>query len=180
MLKRPSARRKTTREIQLNLVPILDAMVTLIGFLLFTMSFLSLVSIETPFPIASSEINQKKLKEKPLQLTVSLRENDVRIWTPFDKFEPKTIPYLEEGKPDVPGLHLALIEIKKLFPTETQIVLAPYAGTSYDILIAVMDGLRAIEKTDPPIFMDNKETGNQELVKALFPDIVFGNLLGDS
>jgi lysyl-tRNA synthetase class 2 len=64
VLKRPSSRRKSSTEgITLNLVPILDTMVTLIGFMLFTMSFLALVTIESPFPEASSKVLEQKLKE---------------------------------------------------------------------------------------------------------------------
>ncbi|MGZ3708243.1 MAG: hypothetical protein ACXWPM_05415, partial [Bdellovibrionota bacterium] len=62
MLKRPSSRRKTSAEgIQLNLVPILDTMVTLIGFLLFSMSFLAVVNIESVVPQASPKNVQEKL-----------------------------------------------------------------------------------------------------------------------
>jgi biopolymer transport protein ExbD len=181
VLKRPSARRKGSREqIELNLVPMLDTMVTLIAFLLFTMSFLSIVGIETPFPTASPESVQKKLLEKPLQLTISIREKDTEIWSPFEKIRSKTIPNPTEGTPDMRLVHEALLEVKKQFPNENQIVVAPAPGISYDVLIATLDAIRQVEPTDPPIFAKNTQTGLDEVVKKLFPNIVFGNLLGSS
>jgi biopolymer transport protein ExbD len=180
VLKRPSARRRSREEVQLNLVPLLDTMVTMIAFLLFTMSFLSIVSIESPFPVASSETTQKKLTERPLQLTVSLREGDTEIWSPFGKIENKTIPHLSEGQPDLKVIHETLHAIKQKFPAEKQVVFAPAASVNYDVMIAVMDAMRTLEPGDAPIFVKNEATGNDEALKVLFPDVIFGNLLGSS
>ncbi len=180
MLSRPSLRRRTENgDIILNLVPILDAMVTLIAFLLYTMSFLALVSIETPFPEASKEVNQELIEKKPLQLTLTVRENELELWSPFEKIEKQTLPFTEPGKPDTAALHSALIEIKKAHPDETKIVFAPNAGVNYDTLINLMDASRTLDPTDPPLFKTNAETGTDEAIKTLFPEIIFGNLLGN-
>ncbi|MCM2321707.1 MAG: biopolymer transporter ExbD [Oligoflexia bacterium] len=181
MLKRPSSRRKSSSEgINLNLVPILDTMVTLIGFLLFTTSFLSIVHIESPFPISSERDMEEQLKEKPLQLTVSLHDGDTEIWSPFEKFTAKKIPHASPGQPDIKVIHESLLEVKKQFPGETKVVLVPSAGTTYDVLVSLMDSMRAVEPTDPPIYVKNAQSGNDEVVKKLFPEVIFGNLLGDS
>jgi biopolymer transport protein ExbD len=182
VFKRPSSRRKSDSSelIELNLVPILDTMVTLIAFMLFTMSFYAFVSIETPFPTLSTRQMEEKLNQKPLQLTLSLSEKEAEIWSPFERIPARKIPHLDEGKPDTMAIHQALLEIKRQFPLETQIVVAPFQGASYDVLIAVMDAVRTLDKADPPIFSRNPDTGNDEQVRALFPEIVFGNLLGDA
>src|SRR5690349_1389840 len=129
MLNRPSSRRKSSKEqIELNLVPLLDTLVTLIAFLLFTMAFLQVVHIESPIPQMSQEDVEKKLKEKPLQLTLSINDKESRLWSPFEKITPKTIPNPAAGTPDVKAIHEALIEVKQKFPTETKIVLSPAGG----------------------------------------------------
>ena len=178
MLKRPSTRRKSDqKQIELNLVPILDTLVTLIAFLLFTMSFFAFVHIETPIPQMSAEDVREKLKEKPLQLTLSLRETEAEIWSPFEKIAPRKIPNSAPGTPDIAAIHAALIAIKQQFPTENKIVLAPNGGINYDSLVSVMDSVRLVEATDPPIFAKNAQTGVDEQIKKLFPDVVFGNLI---
>ncbi len=181
MFKRPSSRRKSQSEgVNLNLVPILDAMVTLISFLLFTMSFLTFVHVESPFPMVDATTQPEQIKEKPLQLTVSLGDQHTRIWSPFEKFPAKSVPNLPDGLPDMKVIHETLIQVKMQFPNERKVVIAPTAGTSYDVLVSLMDTIRLIEKTDPVISAKNKDTGVDETVKLLFPEVVFGNLLGDS
>jgi biopolymer transport protein ExbD len=181
MLKRPSSRRKSNAEgVTLNLVPIIDAMVTLVGFLLFTTSFLAITSIETPMPMASSAQNEIELKEKPLQLTLSLRDGEAEIWSPFERIPKKVIPNPVPGQPDLKVIHDTLIGIKKTFPFENKIVLVPSAGTTYDVLISVMDVSRLIDPTDPPLFRMNPDTKIDEPIKQLFSDVIFGNLLGDA
>ncbi len=181
MLQRPSTRRRSTpSEVQLNLVPMLDALVTLIGFLLFSMSFLSLVTIETPTPEINPQQLEQKLEERPLQLTVSIREKEAEIWSPFERIQNQVIPHTEEGLPDTRAIHEALIEVKRQFIDEKKVVFVPSANTSYDILIAVMDSMRGLEPTDPPLFRQNSETGIDEPVKVLFPEVVFGNILGEN
>ncbi len=181
MLNRPSTRRKGShKQIELNLVPILDTMVTLIGFMLFTMSFLSLVSIESPVPVVSPAEQEEKLKERPLQLTMSLQEKGIQIWSPFQKVESKNIPYLPDGAPDFKAIHDHLVSIKQKFPTESKIVFAPLKDSNYELLVMLMDITRALEPTDPAIFVKNAQTGVDVPIKTLFPEIVYGNLLENS
>lgn len=185
MFSRPTSRTRRTKgaQIELNLVPILDSLVTLICFLMLTMSFLSIVSIESPFPTVSEEDLTRKLqdpKERPLQLTVSMRENELEVWSPFDRIQARKIPYKAEGQPDTQALHDTMIEIKQQFPNEYSVVIVPTAKTDYESLIVLMDAIRTLEKTDTPIYRRNPETGNDEPVTTLFPDVVFGNLLGES
>ena len=179
MLRRPSGRRKSDREeIQLNLVPMMDTLVTLIGFLLYTMAFLAFVSVDTPLPMSSPTEVAEKLKEKPLQLTVSIREDDTQIWSAFDKIPKQVIKNTDKGSPDYRQIHEALLKIKQQFSMETKVVLAPAGSVNYENIIGAMDSIRLFEPTDPPIFAKNKTTGVDEPVKLLFPDVMFGNILG--
>ena len=180
MLKRPSARRRSQpAEIQINLVPMLDALVTMISFLMYTMAFLSLTMVESPLPLVSSEQNQQQLKQKPLQLTVTLNDHDVVIWSPFNLIKQEKIPNRQDGTVDVLKLHESLIAIKQKFPTEDKIILVPQKNTSYDTIVTVLDASKALDKTDPVIVVKNEKTGVQEQAKNLFSEVVFGNLLGD-
>ncbi len=181
MLKRPTSRRKSHSEnIEINLVPILDTMVTLIGFLLFTTSFVSMVSIESQLPQSSSAENAEPLKEKPLQLTLTLKPQEVEIWSPFSKITAQSIKNKDPGQLDTQAIHDSLLEIKRKFPYETTLVIVPARETAYDSLIAVMDSVRLLAPTDAPIYLKNEKTGIDETVKTLFPQVVFGNLLGDT
>ena len=179
MLNRPSSRRKSDGEkIELNLVPMMDTFVTLIGFLLYTMAFLAFVSVETPLPMSSALEVAEKLKEKPLQLTVSIGEKDVQVWSAFDKIPSKVIPNTPEATPDYRLIHEHLLQIKQQFPAENKVVIAPAGATNYETIVAAMDAIRLFEPTDPPVYVKNAQTGVEEGVKMLFPDVIFGNILG--
>lgn len=179
MLKRPSSRRRSNHaEVTINLVPMLDALVTMISFLMYTMAFLSLTMIESPLPMVSSEENQAQLKEPPLQLTLTINENDLLIWSPFDRIPQMTIPNKEDKSPDVLKLHEALIGIKQKYPNETKLILVPKGSTSYDMIVSVIDSAKNLDKTDPVIQVKNEKTGVDEQAKTLFGEVVFGNLLG--
>jgi len=181
LLKRPSSRRKSSPGgVSLNLVPIIDTMVTLIGFMLFTTSFLVIVGIESPAPIVSTKDIQQKLKQKPLQLTVSIRDKDAEVWSPFDRIPSKIIPNVSDGLPDVKAIHEALLAVKVKFPEENTAIIVPSGGITYDVLVNVMDSVRGVDPLDPPMFHKNITTGNDEAIKNLFPNVVFGNLLENS
>ena len=179
-LKRPSSRRRTQpQEVQLNLVPMLDALVTMIAFLMYTMAFLSLTMIESPLPMVSSSANQAKLKERPLQLTLTINEKDILLWSPFDLIPQTRIANHDDGTPDTLKLHEAVLAIKQKFPAEKNLVLVPKSNTSYDTIVLVLDAARNVEKTDPPIIVPNDDPKAAPApAKTLFGDVIFGNLLG--
>jgi biopolymer transport protein ExbD len=181
-VKSPSNRRRggTRSQVTLNLVPIIDTMVTLIAFMLFTTSFFVITSIETPFPQASADRTQQELKEKPVQLTLSIRPTESEIWSPFDRVERKVIPNPLPGQPDIKAVHEALLQVKHQYPYEDKVIIVPYSGVTYDTLITTMDAMRMMDPTDPPQFRKSQTTGIDEPVKQLFPNVIFGNLLGDT
>jgi biopolymer transport protein ExbD len=181
MFRKPSSRRKShAGGFELNLVPILDTMVTLIGFLLFTTSFLALVHIESILPGAPApDPNHPKEPQKPptrlLQLTAMIRQNEVEILSPSQLVPAKKFPHID-AKMDLKGLREHLLSIKQQFPKEKTLVLMPEIQVPYDHLIQFMDHVRLFEATDSAIFVKNEQTGVDEQVKEFWSNLVFGNL----
>src|SRR4051812_16286815 len=123
MLRRPSTRRKSKQaEVTINLVPMLDALVTLVAFLLFSTSFLALVVIDTPAPLlAPADEQVEKLKEKPLQLTAYVKENQIILSDWSGSREAHTIqnvldPKTSETRYDFEKFHQTLLQIKNRHP----------------------------------------------------------------
>lgn len=178
MFTRPSSRRKSMKEpIPINLVPMLDALITLITFLLFSATFLQFVSIDSPLPLVSKKQTEEQLKDPPLQLSLTITPQNVELWSPFNRIAKSVIPSLPDGSPDLNQLHDAIVGIKSRFPNDKTIIMLPDSNVSYDTLVAVMDAVKLLEPTDPPIFVKD-EQGMDRQLKTLFPDIVYGNLLG--
>ncbi|MBI2606712.1 MAG: biopolymer transporter ExbD [Deltaproteobacteria bacterium] len=184
MFKRPSNRRSTSpREIQLNLVPVLDALVTLIAFLLFTSAFLAIVAIDTPAPMLAPPDEQLELlKEKPLQLTAYIQAEQILVSDWSGSREAHKIPSVPDPKTgelryDIEKFHQTLLEIKSRHPDEAKLIVKPEGGVSYESLIGIMDAARAYEKSDAPLF--RKDPNGMDIPETrLFPEIIFGNLLG--
>jgi len=178
VLRRPSRRNRSggSELVELNLVPMMDAFVTLIGFLLYTMAFLSFVATDSPVPTSSPTELAEKLKTEPLQLTLSINKSETLVWSAFKKIPSTSIPHLPDGSPDTKLIHEKLIEIKAQFPQEEQIVFAPSSATSYDSLVRLFDAAKILDPTDPPIFKAGS-SGVEEPITYLFPQITFGNLL---
>lgn len=183
MFTRPSARRKTmSHGIELNLVPILDTLITLIAFLLFTSAFISIAFIDTPVPMLAPAAEQiKKLDEKPLQLTAHIQENQIFIsdWT--GSRESHKIPNVTdsstgESQYDLEKFHQTLTEIKGRHPKEVKLILKPQGGVSYESLVGVMDAARLYQKTDVPLYIKN-EQGMDAVETKLFPEVIFGNIM---
>jgi biopolymer transport protein ExbD len=154
-------------------------MVTLIGFLLFTTSFLGIVSLDSPLPASSTTASPLDAVEKPLLLTLTIRDHDVQIWSPSAQIEPQFILHHPKGQPDIKGIHDALLGIKKRYPKENSIVIVPHKEVLYDTVISILDAARVIDPMDAPIYTKNEKTGIAEPIQKLFPQMIFGNLLGD-
>lgn len=183
MLSRPSTRRKShSQEVSINLVPMLDALVTLVAFLLFSSAFMAIVFIDSPAPtLAPPEEQVQQIKDKPLQLTAYIQESQIILsdWSGSrEKHVIGSVPDLKTGEMryDYERLHQILVEIKNRYPKETKIILKPEGGVSYESLIGIMDAARFFEKSDPPLYKKN-EQGLDVPEKSLFPEVIFGNIL---
>lgn len=182
-MNRPSARRKSKSEtIELNLVPILDALVTLVSFLLFSTAFLAIVSIDSPVPlVAPAEKQIEELKEKPLQLTATIQADKIVITDWIASRESHVIESVTDLKTgdlryDIDKYHQVLVDIKHRFPNEVKIILKPESGVSYESIVDLIDSSRTFQKTDKSLFVKDKNGVDVPETK-LFPEIIFGNIM---
>lgn len=167
----------------INLIPMLDALVTLVTFLLFSSAFLAISTIDTPAPLLAPADEQiEKLKDKPLQLTAHIQEKQIIISDWSGSRERHTIPSVLDGttseyRYDLETLHKTLVEIKMRHPNETKLIIKPEGGVAYESIIGIMDSARYFdEKSDPPMVKKNEE-GVDVPEKNLFPEVIFGNIM---
>ena len=175
MLKRPSHRRRSKgiSEIDLPLVPIMDAFVTLIAFLLLATSLLAVTLIDTPVPMVSNVPDNSK--DKPLMLTLTIEQEQLKLSSPFNLIKAQAFPKIDKDFP-FDKLHEALIPIKQQFPKETKIVFMPVGEVKYNDLVQLMDSVRLLTKTDPA-FTVKDENGVDKADPFLFGEVIFGNVI---
>ncbi|MEW6056320.1 MAG: biopolymer transporter ExbD [Bdellovibrionota bacterium] len=184
MFSRPSSRRKSSQEgVNINLVPMLDALVTLVAFLLFSTAFMAIVVLDTPAPLlAPPEQQIEKLKEKPLQLTAYIQPNQIILSDWSGSREKHVIPSVAdpnkpESRYDLERLHRVLVEIKQRHPTEKQLIIKPEGGVAYEAIIGIMDAARFYDPKSDPVPYKKNEQGVDMPEKNLFSEVIFGNIM---
>ncbi len=177
MLRKPSQRRsgRKQEDIELPLIPIMDAFVTLIAFLLLATSLLAVTLIDTPVPVVSSE-PEEKMKTKPLALQLKIGKDELSLSSQFYPKVAQKFPKVDKDY-DLNKLHEALVQIRLQYPDDKSLVFMPEAEVKYDDLIKLMDASRLLLKTDPPMPNYKDKEGVERVEQYVFPNVVFGNVI---
>jgi biopolymer transport protein ExbD len=177
MLKKPSARRRSagTHEVELPLVPIMDAFVTLIAFLLLATSMLAVTLIDTPVPVVSTFPDDPKKNDKPLALTLRIEKDGLTLASSSRRIPEAKFPKIDVNY-DLVKLHESLVAVRKQFPTEKNITFYPSADIKYNDIVGIMDAVRLYLKTDETLFVKGDD-GVDRADPLLFSNVLFGNVI---
>jgi len=144
----------------LNIVPMIDMMVILVFFLLFTAVFSNTNILELNLPAPNSSVPELP---KGLQLEVIVRKNTIEI-ADRNSGVLRALPR-KEGEYDYKGLSEFLQFVKSKYPTVMAANVLMEEDIPYDVLVQTMDSVRLFEKDDAPAFTKVE----------LFPDISVGD-----
>ena len=159
LVRRNHARYHQGRD-DLNIVPMIDMMVILVFFLIFTAVFSKTNILQLNLP-ASSTATPLDLP-KTLKLEVIIRADDV-IVNDRNSGPLKTLPNTPAGL-DLDGLSEFVRRVKSQFPQMTDATILPSPATSYDTLVQVMDTVRIYQLPVAPFSK-----------AELFPDIAIAD-----
>jgi biopolymer transport protein ExbD len=151
---------------KLNLIPILDAIFIFIFFLLMSAQFIDIYEINSDAPISTSTETLKK-DEKPLNLTLVLKNNRITVTKGLENIKVKSFKITEMEK-----LNETLMELKKQHPKETSAILKPTKSFPYHKIVKVIDYTREIRKKDVLITAVNNQNKKYQTNK-LFDQIIF-------
>jgi len=145
----------------LNIVPMLDVMVILTFFLIFTAVFskTSVVELNLPGP----EV-QAPPTVPTLELEVILRRNGIEV-ADRNVGVLRTIPLTATGYQDALRLSEHLVDIKNRFPDKTNATLLVADDVDYDTIVQVMDAARVKQTV----------AGGKVSRETLFPQIALGD-----
>lgn len=180
-------RRKLAVSYELNLVPLVDIMVNVLIFLVLNFSAMKFSIVPTTLPVSAEEaaVAQEELEEKKedkpkLNLTVSITGQGFTIagsgGVLLEGSGP-TIPKKPDGNYDYEKLNQLMVDIKKRFPWEQDVIIIPEMRlspntTAVDIPYQViMDTMDAVREAPEPI-TDSNGDGIPDS-KALFPGVIF-------
>jgi biopolymer transport protein ExbD len=159
LVRRNHARYHHGRD-DLNIVPMIDMMVILVFFLIFTAVFSKTNILQLNLP-ASSTTTPLDLP-KDLKLEVIIRPDDLVV-NDRNSGPLHTIPNTAGGY-DYANLSEFMRRIKSQFPQMTDATVLPSPATSYDTLVQVMDAVRVYELPVAPFSK-----------AELFPDIAIAD-----
>jgi biopolymer transport protein ExbD len=144
----------------LNIVPMIDMMVILVFFLLFTAVFSNTNILELNLPAPNSSVPELP---KGLQLEVHVRHASIDI-ADRNSGILRSLPMTADGY-DYKGLSEYLQFVKAKYPTVTEASVLLEQDIPYDVLVQTMDNVRLWEMNDAPAFTKVE----------LFPDISVGD-----
>ena len=144
----------------LNIVPMIDMMVILVFFLLFTAVFSNTNILELNLPAPNSSVPELP---KGLNLEVIVRRNVIEV---ADRGTGvlRTLPK-KEGEYDFAGLSAFLQDVKARYPTVLAASVLLEQDVPYDVLVQTMDNTR--------VWQNRAGVGLQNV--ELFPDISVGD-----
>jgi biopolymer transport protein ExbD len=144
----------------LNIVPMIDMMVILVFFLLFTAVFSNTNILELNLPAPNSSVPEL---DKGLQLEIIVRKDNIEI-ADRNSGVLRTLPK-KEGEYDYAGLSEFLQFVKSKYPDTLAASVLLEPEIPYDVLVQTMDNTR--------VWLNSEGIGLTKV--ELFPDISVGD-----
>jgi biopolymer transport protein ExbD len=158
LVRRNHARYHQGRD-DLNIVPMIDMMVILVFFLIFTAVFSKTNILQLNLPASNTAPVELP---KGLKLEVIIRPNDLVV-NDRNSGPLKVIENTPTGY-DLDHLSEFMRQVKSQFPQMTDATILPGPAVPYDVLVQVMDTVRVYQIPTPPFSK-----------AELFPDIAIGD-----
>ncbi len=140
-IKKSMGREKRIKEVDINIIPVMNIFLLLIPFLLLTAAFVQLAIVELSLPTLNKNRTQQ-VQQKPKNLVLillSVKEKGFQLKSPGFKFQP--VDKIND-KYNYTQIVEQLKQIKNKHPQAEDIIISPEARVKYDIIIKVMDRCR--------------------------------------
>ncbi len=147
----------------LDVTAFINLIVVLVPFLLSTAVFTRLSVLDLSLPAQSTGALEQLSAEK-LNLEIVIRADAIEVGDRIGGLIQR-IPKAQSGHYDVAALATLALAIKEKFPDKTDATVLPEPNVPYDVLVQVMDVLRA----------GHQVQGAKVVEVALFPDISIGD-----
>ena len=130
---------KKSVNVELNLVPFIDLLSTLICFLLITAVWSQITALNTNTGATTAGENAKPPDEKKVDLSVSLLTDHVEL---TEGTQPIMLRHIN-NEPDVEGMARVLQTWKQKYPDRSDLILYSDSQAPYRFLIKMMDTMVA-------------------------------------
>lgn len=169
--------------IDLNVMPFIDVFSLLTTFLLFVAVFTHIGILEVQVPFLSNQVDKSDDKDQPdrvITIHIMLDNDTIEVESfyldPPTNKQVKTFKMVPRG---IANMHAYLIELRGDHPATDKLSLFPSDDVDYDSVIAVLDAIKFMKRTDPPLPQSIKvsEEGDPSQQNSLYPKVIMGNIL---
>jgi biopolymer transport protein ExbD len=147
----------------LDVTAFINLIVVLVPFLLSTAVFTRLSVLDLSLPAQSTGALEQLSADK-LNLEIVIRGDAIEVGDRIGGLIQR-IPRTQAGHYDIAALAMLARVVKEKFPDKTDATVLPEPNVPYDVLVQVMDALRA----------GHQVQGAKVVEVALFPDISIGD-----
>ena len=169
--------------IDLNVMPFIDVFSLLTTFLLFVAVFTHIGILEVQVPFLSNQLNKDKDQTKPkrsITVHVTLDNNTIAVESFF--LDPPTNQKTQKfnmSEPGIAQMHNYLTQLRRDHPTTDKLSLFPTDDVDYESIVAVIDAIKFLKDTEPPIStsLTASEDEEQNAQNSLYPKVIIGNVL---
>ena len=140
-LKQTMGKDRQQKDVDVNIIPVMNIFLLLIPFLLLTAAFVRLAVVELSLPSLNKGLSEQ-LQQRPQNLVLvilAIKETGFQLKAQGFKFDPL---YKQKDRYDYPKLIEQLKKIKQLHPYAEDIFISPESKVKYDTIIKVMDRCR--------------------------------------
>lgn len=168
---------------ELSLAPMLDMLVCLITVLLvsFTTMKLGVLDTSVPQPVAQALEKDRDRKDRQITFELSLtgkKTADVLV-KENGRLRSKVEIAAKGDSFDLERIHRELVGIKLQHPDIFRLEVSPTEDVAYNDIVKVFDQVRMTTPKDPKVFITDEKDGKQVETNLLFPDVIFGNIVGE-
>ncbi len=141
-LNKLMGRERNFKEVDVNIIPVMNIFLLLIPFLLLTAAFVQLAVVELSLPSLNKDSQQQQIQRDPQKLVLvilGIKENKFQLKSPGFKFDPIN------KVNDQYNYRLLIEQLKQIkikYPYAEDIIISPDSRVEYDIIIKVMDRCR--------------------------------------
>ncbi len=154
---------------ELNLTPFLDVMITLIPFLMLSVSFATVVVVKAALPTPVKTADPAKLPP-PFDLVTQASPDSIKVWLNPASEGAKPLATIPTPGADrysdatIEAFHKVLVQVKASHPTERRMALDAAPGVSIERISQLMDMTESL--------MPGETIANRaETDRTLFPDL---------
>lgn len=178
MSGRKRKRQIKVRAAELNIMPFIDIFSMLNTFLLVSASFVNIGILTVQIPFLTNAPPPKDKPQRSFSINVNVEKDKAELETKFsaEPVDRKTQEY-KLDKDGLKSMHQELVKLRVAQKETDTVTVFSEDDVTYDNLVKVLDSIKALEPTDPPITIMDERLNQPRRSIELYEKVVLGSVI---